>query len=604
MAPNRLEISDFIKNEKMFSLYIQALQVMMDTPQDDPESFFQIGAIHGLPYVPWDGVGEASQAEASGYCTHGSVLFPTWHRPYVVLYEQILQKHAIQIASKYVFEGYSWRKAAADLRQPYWDWATNAVPPPEVISMERVTIITSDGRRARVKNPLLRYRFDPVDPSFAVPFAKWPSTVRHPTSEAKDDVEALISMLQANQADLTSKVYNLLTRTHTWPSFSCNAPGDGDSTSNSLEAIHDAIHNCVGGPGHMGDPAYAGFDPIFMLHHAQVDRLLSLWAALHPNIGVSEASASGGTFTIPSNSAIDENTELTPFRSRRSTFWTSRTAGGPCPTHLGYSYPEFNNLGSKDAVEVAQHVAEVINALYAPQRLRHYLLPGATKRRHSVTWVDEVSHSLQQTLRISKLPHDAWSIFEVPAEDDELTAGYIVLLPDPSRIQSLPSHTLWEWSVRIRVKKFEVGRSFAILVFLGDVPEDPQEWYAAATYVGAHHAFVNSAPARCANCRRQGDAVTEGFVHLNDAIAKHAALQSLEPESVKPYLRRDLSWRVRRVDGHAIAPESIGSLELLVVAQPLSHPGDGQRFFSQGRPRYYPEITTSHVKGFYPGQVA
>lgn len=62
--------------------------------------------------------------------------------------------------------------------------------------MERVTIITSDGRRTRVKNPLLRYRFDPVDPSFALAFAKWPSTVRHPTSNdsgAKDDVEALIS---------------------------------------------------------------------------------------------------------------------------------------------------------------------------------------------------------------------------------------------------------------------------------------------------------------------------------------------------------------------------------------------------------------------------
>ncbi len=77
----------------------------------------------------------------------------------------------------------------------------------------------------------------------------------------------------------------------------------------------------------MGDPAYAGrarlhvildepnpdylspgFDPIFMLHHAQVDRLLSLWAALHPDVGVSEATASGGTFTIPSNSTIDENT--------------------------------------------------------------------------------------------------------------------------------------------------------------------------------------------------------------------------------------------------------------------------------------------------------
>lgn len=28
MAPNRLEISDFIKNEKMFSLYIQALRTL------------------------------------------------------------------------------------------------------------------------------------------------------------------------------------------------------------------------------------------------------------------------------------------------------------------------------------------------------------------------------------------------------------------------------------------------------------------------------------------------------------------------------------------------------------------------------------------------
>ncbi|OJT09435.1 Tyrosinase [Trametes pubescens] len=604
MAPNRLEISDFIKNEKMFSLYIQALQAMMDTPQDDPESFFQIGGIHGLPYAPWDGVGEASQAEASGYCTHGSVLFPTWHRPYVALYEQILQKHAIQIARKYVFEGYSWRKVAADLRQPYWDWASNAVPPPEVISMERVTIITSDGRRARVENPLLRYRFDSVEPSFAGPFARWPSTIRHPSSDdsgAKDDVESLISTLQANQADLTSKVYNLLTRTHTWPSFSCNAPGDEDSTSNSLEAIHDAIHDCVGGPGHMGDPAYAGFDPIFMLHHAQVDRLLSLWAALHPDVGVSEATASGGTFTIPSNSTIDENTELTPFRSRQSTFWTSRGAGGPFPTHLGYSYPEFNGLDSKDEDEVAQHVAEVINNLYTPQRLQHYLLPRTTKQHRSVTWVDEVSRSLQQTLRISRLPSDSWSIFEAPAEDDELTAGYLVLFPDPPRIRDPPSHTLWEWSVRIRVKKFEVGRSFAVLVFLGEVPEDPQEWYASATYVGAHHAFVNSAPARCANCRRQGDSVTEGFVHLNDAIVKHAAPHSLEPEAMKPYLRRDLSWRVRRIDGQAISPEYLGSLEVVVVVQPLSYSAYSQQFFSQGRSTYYPEITTAHVKGSYPG---
>lgn len=59
----------------------------MDTPQDEPDSFFQIAGIHGLPYISWNGVGEESPAEAAGYCTHSSVLFPTWHRPYVSLFE-------------------------------------------------------------------------------------------------------------------------------------------------------------------------------------------------------------------------------------------------------------------------------------------------------------------------------------------------------------------------------------------------------------------------------------------------------------------------------------------------------------------------------------
>lgn len=33
---------------------------------------------------------------------------------------------------------------------------------------------------------------------------------------------------------------------------------------------------------------YKGFDPIFWLHHCQVDRLMSLWSAMHPGVWVSE----------------------------------------------------------------------------------------------------------------------------------------------------------------------------------------------------------------------------------------------------------------------------------------------------------------------------
>ena len=56
--------------------------------QTQRQSYFQISGIHGLPNVPWDDVtGTLSKFEWGGYCTHESVIFPTWHRPYVMLYE-------------------------------------------------------------------------------------------------------------------------------------------------------------------------------------------------------------------------------------------------------------------------------------------------------------------------------------------------------------------------------------------------------------------------------------------------------------------------------------------------------------------------------------
>jgi tyrosinase len=60
--------------------------------QDNIQSFFGVGGIHGLPNVSWDGATgsipfDPTSGQWGGYCTHGSVLFPTWHRPYVMLYE-------------------------------------------------------------------------------------------------------------------------------------------------------------------------------------------------------------------------------------------------------------------------------------------------------------------------------------------------------------------------------------------------------------------------------------------------------------------------------------------------------------------------------------
>jgi hypothetical protein len=53
---------------------------------------------------------------------------------------------------------------------------------------------------------------------------------------------------------------------------------------------------------------FQAFDPIFFLHHCNVDRLLSLWAALNPSVWVSPGDAEDGTFILPPEAPVDVST--------------------------------------------------------------------------------------------------------------------------------------------------------------------------------------------------------------------------------------------------------------------------------------------------------
>ena len=44
------------------------------------------------------------------------------------------------------------------------------------------------------------------------------------------------------------------------------------------------------------------------MHHCNVDRLLSLWAALNPTVWVTANVEQNGTWTIPNGAKVDENT--------------------------------------------------------------------------------------------------------------------------------------------------------------------------------------------------------------------------------------------------------------------------------------------------------
>jgi tyrosinase len=625
-SPNRLEINDFVKNDKFFSLYIQALQAMSTTDQSNIQSFFQVGGIHGLPNIPWDGVTgnppfNPQSNQWGGYCTHGSVLFPTWHRPYVMLYEQILQNQAQQIAASYTVDTDAWKQAALDLRQPFWDWAANAVPPDQVIAQQQVTITISDGSTSQVDNPWYQYTFNPIDPSFPDPYSGWPTTVRQPDTTdpgATTDVQMLKSVLSSAQPNLTSTTYNLLSRVQTWPAFSNHTVGDGGSASNSLEGIHDGIHVDVGGQGQMADPSVAALDPIFFLHHCNVDRLLSLWSAINPGVWVTPGVAEDeGSFTTPPGAPVDQNTALTPFWNGQQTFWPSAVLKDT--TKLGYSYPEFNglDLGDTNAVKIA--ISNRVNQLYgAPITADSSFLAVPPSLPAPVSTAKKAPESIPATVSPAKnvpapapahnsgvsshmrvlpahvMARDAPApspASHSPAQQQQQHHGLTTQVIDDLR-NLVPSHLhphaanvhsshsasyappnrgSWEWTARIEFKKYELGTSFSVLLFLGHVPENPRELRISPNFVGGHHAFVNSAANSCTNCRHQRDLVEEGFVHLNHGIVKLSGLGSLEPDVVVPYLTQNLHWRVQKSNREVVDLES---LEVTVIATPLTYPPD------------------------------
>ena len=186
--------------------------------------------------------------------------------------------------------------------------------------------------------------------------------------------------------------------------------------------------------------------------------------------------------------------DLTPFWNSQTTYWNSSRI--KATETLQYSYPEFNNvdLSNRDAVKNAIDI--YIQKQYGRGR-------------------------------------EFFSHLQVPA------GGVTPQAPN----------VINDWSTRINVKKYELSGSFTVLIFIGEVPEDPSQWCTSPSFVGSHYAFVNGVAAQCDNCRSQAqaDLVIEGYVHLTSTLAGKPDITSYEPGEVIPYLKDNLNWRIQAV---------------------------------------------------------
>ncbi|KAJ6260030.1 Tyrosinase [Drechslerella dactyloides] len=388
-APLRKEIRQLQQDSpEGFNLYILALASLMAKPQDDLTSYFQIAGIHGRPFMAWDGVTGGNNN--GGYCTHADILFLSWHRPYLALYEGALFAEVQKIANQFP-EGSKDRAAAANWRMPYWDWLSNNFNVPDVVGIPQIQV--TDPRRGRVTidNPLFSYKYK---------FARGQQEVQFPDPPFNTVTQSSrLSNAQLNQRfanignNLRNRVYNLLTAYTDFASFS----NKGTTTAvngrlDSLESVHDVIHATVGGnTGEMAYVDYAAMDVMFWLHHTNIDRLFAMWQGIRGNTQGSYLTPSDnfvaqfGTYAIPAGTRENSRTGLSPFHKtdRNGDFYTSDDVKST--KVFGYVYPETDDF-QKPAENFSAWVISQVNALY-----------GAGSPAGVLTSVSSVTASMSST---------------------------------------------------------------------------------------------------------------------------------------------------------------------------------------------------------------
>jgi len=372
-------------NKKQLEDLMRAWKGIKELPASHPHSFFVLGGYHGEPFR---GAGFGNSDFWGGYCQHGNVLFPIWHRIYLYKLEEALRSIP----------------GCAEVTLPFWDECSadslaNGIP--RALTDERFEL---DGET--IDNPLRSYTFplnvnDHIsgdEPNYSK--AAGYKTVRYPYSGlvgTPDDraattahnatwtypqaVEVLnenvvawlnqeivvddtpvnpIGIHQAFADCLNAPNYTVFSNT-----TSATAWNDNEPSVVPLESPHNKMHLAVGGSdvpgkeeasiitganGDMGENDTAGLDPIFYFHHCFVDRVFWLWQQRHgatDNLeiidkypGTNSVDHQGPTPGIPSNAWLSMDTPLEPFTLKENgnrRYYTGRDAFD-IEGQLGYTY--------------------------------------------------------------------------------------------------------------------------------------------------------------------------------------------------------------------------------------------------------------------------
>ncbi|KAL5113579.1 hypothetical protein ACEQ8H_008527 [Pleosporales sp. CAS-2024a] len=534
-VPVRRDIRDLAENyPEQWTLYLLGLSSLQWEDQGDPLSYYGLASIHGRPYKTWGNApGIPSKIGTAGYCTHNNPLFLPWHRPFLALFEEQLYKRVQEYADEAHADNWDvYQAAAKSFRMPYWDWALgeSGGPVPDFFTHETLDIVRPSGETYQLWNPLYSFYFHPLNPSdFDSKWSTLNSTLRWPNTDAPDAVSQEDEFVKAF-SEQQRGLHDHVDRAFRQSGF--------NGFSLFIEEAHGWVHGVVGGgwtgglpKGHMWPLEYSAFDPLFMLHHTNVDRLYAMFQAAHPTLTLPPTYiGQNGNVWLADGSIVDNSTPLVPFRkpNANQAFWTTRDVSDT--RTFGYAYPE-TAAGTARA-----HIRGSIARLYSSSARAMLAKKKALSNVNMNVATDGVQWSSEAAAAANTTFTD-WSID---------TAAYLA--------PALSSSGTF-------LVRFTLNADHDVGTWLHIVPEHH------------HHAHPTTPPAtpnQPAMMLNSSIALTPSLLEAMDA----AKLPSLDAAHVIPFLQNTLHWSLVHPDGTPLPAALLPAFTFTLVSRAAYIPAD------------------------------
>lgn len=256
--------------------YALAMQALDDLPLSNRNSWKFLGAIHGFSKDLWVGEELMDQSDPvptdltdntyGNQCQHGSWFFLPWHRGYLFTFEAIIAAKVKELTGD-------------DWALPYWNYLDNTNPDARRIPDAFLAATLPNG----APNPLSKY------PRRAGITSLPSGNVAGFSLEAAEENDFIVG--KNGTVGFGGGITGNFAQFGNWT---------GDLENNP----HNTVHRLVGGnDGFMADPRLAGLDPLFWLHHCNIDRMWEAWISTPGKTMVHDPRWLGGpanrTFVMP-----------------------------------------------------------------------------------------------------------------------------------------------------------------------------------------------------------------------------------------------------------------------------------------------------------------